>query len=72
MMHPSPAIQEFARRLQGLSEEEKRVLTLRFALDGMHYRTLDDVATTLGTAPDIVRRIELGALRRLNGDDSVS
>ena len=64
----SPAVQRMAHRLQGLNAEEKRILSLRFALDGSRNHTLDEVANSLHTTPAEVRRIELGALQRLSED----
>lgn len=68
MSQLSPTVQQVASRLQGLSADEKRVLSRRFALDGTHYHTLDEVAASLDTVPDEVRRIELGALSKLGGE----
>jgi DNA-directed RNA polymerase sigma subunit (sigma70/sigma32) len=70
MINPSPAIQQIATRLQGLTQDEKRVLGLRFALDGTRNHTLDEVATVLNTGPAEVRRIEQLALGKLS--DSVA
>lgn len=67
MTQLSPAIQEIATRLQGLRADEKRVLGLRFALDGTKNHTLDEVATVLGTEPGEVRRIEMSSLTKLSG-----
>jgi len=67
MTQPSPAVQQIASRLQGLTHEEKRVLSLRFALDGTKNHTLDEVAVALNTQPAEVRRIEQDALLKLSG-----
>lgn len=67
MVQPSPAVQQIASRLQGLTPEEKRVLGLRFALDGTKNYTLDEVATVLATDTIAVRRIEQAALGKLSG-----
>ena len=67
MTELSPAIQEIATRLQGLTRDEKRVLGLRFALDGTKNHTLDEVATALNTGSAEVRRIERAALGKLSG-----
>jgi len=67
MTEPSPAIQQFASLLQGLRPDEKRVLGLRFALDGTKNHTLDEVAAVLDTGPAEVRRIEQAALAKLSG-----
>ena len=64
----SPAVQQMARRLQGLSAEEERILGLRFALDGTRNHNLDEIATSLRTTRDEVRRIEVDALQRLSGE----
>ena len=68
MANLPPAIEQVATRLQGLTLEEKRVLSLRFALDGTKNHTLDEVATALGTLPGEVRRIETAALTKLSGN----
>jgi DNA-directed RNA polymerase sigma subunit (sigma70/sigma32) len=67
MTEPSPAIQQIASRLQGLHPDEKRVLGLRFALDGTKNHTLDKVASSLASGPAEVRRIEQAALAKLGG-----
>ncbi len=61
----SPAVQRVAERLQGLSANAKRVLALRFALDGQGNRTLADTAVALDITPAEVRDIERGALSTL-------
>jgi len=67
MTEPSPAIQQLASRLQGLHPDEKRVLRLRFALDGTKNHTLDEVASALAIGPAEVRRLEQAALAKLGG-----
>jgi DNA-directed RNA polymerase sigma subunit (sigma70/sigma32) len=67
MTEPSPAIRQLASRLQGLRPDEKRVLGLRFALDGTKNHTLDEVAAALAIGPAEVRRIEQAALAKLGG-----
>src|SRR5688500_10614958 len=61
----SPAIQQVAERLQGLTLQEKRVLAMRFALDGQGNRTLADVAAGLQLTADEARHVEQGALLTL-------
>ncbi len=65
MSTPSAAVQRVAECLQGLTPREKRVLTLRFALDGQGNRTLDEVSEALALSADEVRSVELGALATL-------
>jgi RNA polymerase primary sigma factor len=68
MSGPSVAIQQVAERLQGLAPQEKRVLSLRFALDGTRNHTLAEVADMLQVTPTDVRTIELGALTKLSDE----
>ncbi len=64
----TPATQQVAERLQGLALQEKRVLNLRFALDGTKNHTLTEVADLLHVTTDDVRAIESGALAKLGGE----
>ncbi len=66
MMEPAPAIRQLAPRHQGLLPDEKRVLGLRFALDGTENHTLDKVAAALNTGPAEVRRIEQSARAKVS------
>jgi RNA polymerase sigma factor (sigma-70 family) len=51
--------------LESLPERQRRVLELRYGLDGGAPRTIDAVASELGVGGEQVRRIEVGTLRRL-------
>lgn len=51
--------------LQGLSTRERRVIKLRFGLDGKGERTLSVVGTKLGITPERARQIERTALNAL-------
>ena len=62
-----PDFAEMADRLMQLTDQERTVLRLRFALDGSYYHTLTDVANGLKMPVDEVRRIETHALRTLQG-----
>jgi RNA polymerase primary sigma factor len=58
----SQALQE---ALSALSERERRVLVLRYGLDGGEPRTLEEIGRRLGLTRERVRQIEVGSLRRL-------
>ncbi|MBD0329236.1 MAG: sigma-70 family RNA polymerase sigma factor [Thermoleophilia bacterium] len=53
--------------LAALRERERRVLVLRYGLDGEDPRTLEEIGRRLGLTRERVRQIELEALRRLEG-----
>lgn len=57
--------EELETLLQYLSEEERRVLALRFGLHGHPLRSRQDVADLLGVTSERVRQIEARALRKL-------
>ena len=65
----APQISALAERLQGLDEREKRILSLRFALDGSYNHTLAEIGAGLGLASEEVRAIERRALSKLLGED---
>ena len=49
----------------GLSERDKKVLILRFGLDGQGYRTLNKVGQEFGITRERIRQIESKALKKL-------
>ena len=56
---------ELAGALRRLSPRMRRVLTLRFGLDGEHPQTLEQVGVGLGITRERVRQLESRALREL-------
>jgi len=56
---------ELARALEQLNPRMRRVLSLRFGLDGELPRTLEEVGTQLGITRERVRQLETRALREL-------
>ena len=54
-----------AQALSMLSERERRVLELRFGLNGERPRTLDEVGRTFDVTRERIRQIESGCLRKL-------
>jgi RNA polymerase primary sigma factor len=65
---------EMLRRILGtLSHRERRVLELRYGLDGEHPRTLDEVGRTFNVTRERIRQIENQSLKKLRAlADSVS
>jgi RNA polymerase primary sigma factor len=64
------ALDAFAREalraaLENLSYRERRVLELRFGLDGTHPRTLDEVGRTFNVTRERIRQIENRSLNKL-------
>ncbi|MGI8607074.1 MAG: sigma-70 family RNA polymerase sigma factor [Gaiellaceae bacterium] len=53
------------RVLKSLSHRERRVLELRYGLDGEHPRTLDEVGRTFNVTRERVRQIENQSLKKL-------
>jgi RNA polymerase primary sigma factor len=53
------------RVLGSLSPRERRVLELRFGLDGEHPRTLDEVGRTFNVTRERIRQIENQSLKKL-------
>jgi RNA polymerase primary sigma factor len=53
------------RVLSALSARERRVLELRYGLDGNHPRTLDEVGRTFNVTRERVRQIENQSLKKL-------
>jgi RNA polymerase primary sigma factor len=56
---------ELAGALEGLNPRMRRVLSLRFGLDGELPQTLEEVGTQLGITRERVRQLETRALREL-------
>ena len=54
-----------ARALSALPERERRVIVLRFGLDGGLPRTLEEVGRTFGVTREWVRQIENATLKTL-------
>ena len=52
--------------LDSLSDRRRRVLVLRYGLDGGDQRTLDDIASELGLTRERVRQIEVETLGQLS------
>ena len=48
-----------------LSHRERRVLELRYGLDGQHPRTLDEVGRTFNVTRERIRQIENQSLKKL-------
>jgi len=55
------------RILSTLSHRERRVLELRYGLDGEHPRTLDEVGRTFNVTRERIRQIENQSLKKLRG-----
>jgi RNA polymerase primary sigma factor len=53
------------RILETLSLRERRVLEMRYGLDGQHPRTLDEVGRTFNVTRERVRQIENQCLKKL-------
>jgi RNA polymerase primary sigma factor len=53
------------RILDSLSARERRVLELRYGLDGEHPRTLDEVGRTFNVTRERIRQIENQCLKKL-------
>ena len=52
-----------------LTERERRIVVLRFRLDGDGMRTLEDVGQAVGLSRERVRQIEVKASKKLRGSD---
>ena len=65
---------ELLRKILGtLSHRERRVLELRYGLDGEHPRTLDEVGRTFNVTRERIRQIENQSLKKLRAlADSIS
>ncbi len=62
-----PDFDGIPERLMQLTDNEKLVLRLRFALDGSYYHSLNDIAQGLRMNSDDVRAIETQALQKIQG-----
>ncbi len=58
---------QVAEALVRLTERERLVLRLSFALDDSYRHTLQEIGEGLKITPDEVHRIEAGALHKLHG-----
>ena len=59
-------VEQLLRLLDRLSERERRILRLRFGLDGEAVRTLDEVGAELNCSNERVRQLQNRALRKLH------
>jgi RNA polymerase primary sigma factor len=57
--------------LSRLPERRRRILELRYGLDGNEPRTVQDIAGELGLTRERVRQIELGTLRKLSAQGTL-
>ncbi len=57
--------EELMEWVQGLHEKERKVIILRFGLDGGEAQTLEEIGHSLGLTRERVRQIETAALVRL-------
>jgi RNA polymerase primary sigma factor len=57
--------------LQALTPRERRLLELRYGLDGGPYRTLEEIGHEFGVSRERVRQMEAELLRRLRQQESV-
>ncbi len=65
--------EQLRRILSTLSHRERRVLELRYGLDGEHPRTLDEVGRTFNVTRERIRQIENQSLKKLRSlADSLS
>ena len=56
---------DLGRVLEGLSERDRRIIELRYGLDGQEPMTLEEVGETFGVTRERIRQMELKTLRRL-------
>jgi RNA polymerase primary sigma factor len=57
--------EQLRRSLSTLGERERRVLELRYGLDGQHPRTLDELGRTFNVTRERIRQIENQSLQKL-------
>jgi RNA polymerase primary sigma factor len=53
------------RFLNGLKDQEKRILMYRYQLNGCEWHTLKKIGDKMGISPETVRQIELKALQKI-------
>jgi RNA polymerase primary sigma factor len=58
---------DIARALDSLPDRERRVIVLRYGLDGSQPATLEDVGRAFGVTRERIRQIENNTLRKLEG-----
>ncbi|MFO8070960.1 MAG: sigma-70 family RNA polymerase sigma factor [Polyangia bacterium] len=56
--------------LEVLDEREKKVIRMRFGLDGPHEHTLEEIGVQIGVTRERVRQIECRALGKLRGSEA--
>ena len=57
--------EQLAKTLEGLTERERKVITLRFGLEDGHPRTLEEVGREFGVTRERIRQIESKTLAKL-------
>jgi RNA polymerase primary sigma factor len=63
---------ETLKRILGtLSHRERRVLELRYGLDGEHPRTLDEIGAIFNVTRERIRQIENRSLKRLGASSAI-
>ena len=67
MPNARPSEEALADALDNLPGLERKVLVLRYGLDGAGERRANEVARSLGLSVERVRRVEDGALAKLRG-----
>ena len=60
-----PLVQQALQALQSLNPVERAILGLRFGLDDGMERDLNEVAEHYGVPVDVIRGVEIDALRKL-------
>ncbi len=60
-----PLVKQALEALQSLNPVERAILGLRFGLDDGQERDLDEVASHYGVSSDIIRSVEIDALRKV-------
>ncbi len=61
--------QRIASMLSNLTEQEAKLLSLRFGLEGGQPLDIEQTAKTLGVAPEKVTQLEAAALQKLRGQE---